>query len=112
MIPRKTLEARRPTGGTRVKGKWVDGSYTVLPNVKTTVQMINGNELQPLPEGRRSFETFVCYIRDRLNTVLDPNDEQPDELLIYGEWCEIVHRGSWQNLRKHYRYIVQRKTDK
>lgn len=112
MIPRTIVPAQRITGGVRVKGKWIPGGATPLPDIKTTIQVVEPNVMQTLPEGRRTTQSWIIYSDILLQTELEGEDE-PDEVTIEGQLCIVLSRGAWQNsLRNHRAYIVQRKTSK
>ena len=88
------------------KGKWVEGSESSF-TIKASVQPLSEEELQAMPEGRRTRETYRIFCDDVLNTVEAQN---PDEVVFGGERYEVYSAGKWQNqIINHYTYTISRK---
>ena len=105
LIPRQTLTVQRYSGGSRINGKWVNGSQTPI-SISASVQPLTAKEMQLLPESRRaSGEAYELYTNDWLRTVEDNHipphlnpDEQPDQITIFGTQfevfsCYLMHLG-------------------
>jgi hypothetical protein len=101
------ITGRKPgTGGSYVKGKWVKAEYEPF-TIFGSVQSLNPKELESLPEGRRNSQAFKIY-SDELPVALSEVDENnPAQILIFGQWYEVVSTAPFQNnLINHYKTIV------
>ncbi len=107
---RQPLKVFRKSGGSYVKSEWVDGPETEIDITATIQPLSNGEEMQVIPEGRRSNETYKLYTSSELFTVTDDN---PDEVEVYGKRFEVYGKAIWQNgLQNHDKYIVTKKIGK
>ena len=114
MIPRQLLNIRRPTGGSRVAGRWIPSGTETTLEFYASIQPLKAKEMETLPEGRRTAgESYRLYgdTQPVLQTV--KSDENPDLVDIYGDEFEIFSGKHWKNgLRSHSKYIVTRNTAK
>jgi predicted nucleotidyltransferase len=105
---RKQFTVKRKQGGSYVDGQWVPGNDVDII-IKASLQPMSPEEMDKLPEGRRTNETFKLYTKTRLYTV---TDENPDYLLIDGIGYEVVSVGKYQSdVINHYKVFIQRKAD-
>jgi len=113
LIPRQSLTVTRYTGGSKVNGKWVEGTPSTF-SINTSIQPLTSKELELLPEGRRSSgESYKLYTDSSpiLRTVSD--DENPDRVSISSQDFEVFSIERWENsIINHIKYIVTRVTSK
>ena len=106
MLGRYDYTVKRYASGSYVDGRWVEGSETEL-TIKTSVQPLNGKELEALPEGRREKSSYKGYTSLYMQTV--QNSENPDRIVIDGDEYEIFTVENWQsNIINHYKFIAQK----
>lgn len=105
---RKAVTIKRKQGGGYVDGKWVEGSDTDVV-IKASIQPLTPEEMQELPEGRRSDEAFKMYTKTKLFTITDQN---PEYVWINGFRFEVISVGKYQSkVISHYKVIVAKKAD-
>lgn len=101
LLETEEITITRVTGGTYVKGDWVEGTKDVFPNVLVNIQPITGKELEQLPESDRPKASKVIYSKteielgDRITRTLDGLDYK---LLSLRDWTAFGI--------KHYRGIM------
>lgn len=113
LIPRQSLTVTRYAGGSKVNGKWVEGTPSTF-TINASVQPLTPKEIELLPEGRRaSGENYKLYADPSpiLKTV--SGDENPDKISIYSQDFEVFSIERWENsIISHIKYIVTRVTSK
>jgi hypothetical protein len=111
-----TLDVYRYTGGSYDpdSGKYIEGSESTF-QILTSLQPINGEELQALPEARRQAATYKIYpeVVDPINLPLRTvDDENPDQIDVFGERYEIYRLENWTNdLINHQKAYLGKKTN-
>ena len=106
---RKTVLIKRKTGGGYVDGQYVEGNDVDI-FIKASIQPASQEEMQELPEGRRSDEVFKMYTKTKMFTV---TEENPDHLFINGNEYEVVSVGKYQSdVISHYKVMIAKKAVK
>ena len=104
-IFRKDLTLIRKSGGSYVDGRWAEGSET-QSIIFSGLQPLTPREMQELPEGRRTNQTYKLYSDDQMFTV---EDENPDIIVIDGERFEVISSGPYQsNIINHYKTVISK----
>lgn len=108
---RKAITFKRSTGANDVNGFWVDGP-TVDVEITASVQPMKPEEMQKLPEGRRSDETFKVFTSTKLLTATSDNPQQnADYTVIDGFKYEVISVGKHQSgVIDHYKVLIQKKS--
>ena len=113
---RKLITIKRQQGGAYINGDYVKGSDVDI-NILASQQPLTPNELQQLPEGRRTNQSFKFYTDIKLRTVNDENPENhenPDKAYIDNEPFEVTGVYPYQSgIINHYKVILTKvnKTD-
>jgi len=105
---RKPVTIKRKQGDAYdVNGFWVPGT-TIDINIKASIQPMKPEEMQQLPEGRRTDETFKIYTATK---VLPVTDQNPDYLVIDGFDYEAISVAKYQSdVISHYKVLIQKKS--
>jgi hypothetical protein len=104
---RKNLTVKRPAAGTWVGGRWQDGVIRTL-TIKASVQPATTDDLQSLPESRRTLGVYRLYSDEPFQSVIE-GKQNPDIVEIYGDDYEVMQSMPWQNnLINHYKTLVAR----
>ena len=97
------------SAGTYSAGLWVPGarsSGTIYASVQPVVQ---GQDMQALPEGRRWSDFVKVYTDSRLKVVEDGEGVQPDFVVHEGWGYELVSLfANRSGVINHYKYIAVR----
>lgn len=105
---RKTVEIKRKSGGGYVDGQYIEGTDASI-FLKASIQPASPEEMQELPEGRRTDEVFKMYTKTQMFTV---TDENPDHLLIDGQNYEVISVGKHQSdIISHYKVMISKKAN-
>ncbi len=105
---RKSVTIKRKSGGSYVDGQYIDGT-TADVILKASIQPATLEDMQELPEGRRSDEVFKMYTKTRMYTV---TDENPDFLIIDGIEYEVISIGKYQSkVISHYKVLISKKAE-
>lgn len=94
--------------GDYVQGRWVPTKNTSTVTITASVQPIDGDMLQILPEGERSMEMRTLYTTTKLNTVKETGLKVPDVVCIDGGEWEVHRVEQWQPLLDHYKCLIVR----
>jgi hypothetical protein len=111
-IFRRNLTVKRVEQGTyqNVDGLtlWVDGAETSF-TIKASVQGVDNEVLQTLPEGDRTKEMYVLYTSTELRTVT-AGVSNPDIVIIDNKEYQVIRVTSRHNLSTyataHYEIVV------
>jgi hypothetical protein len=104
MLFRQELTGYTKNPGSYVKGRWEEGEE-ILFNFFSSVQPLKGDQLESLPQGRRSSKSYNLYTDKLMNCVL--SDKNPDIVILFNERYEVYKREQWQNnIVSYYNYIV------
>lgn len=87
MLGEIDLIRRRETQGGYVNGYWVPGETVDTP-IKGSLQPAGGDDLQALPEGRRTSTTLKLYTRSEIS--LGGDGIGPDRIVDGNEEYEAV----------------------
>ena len=93
--------------GTRVKGKWVPGSF-VESTIIGRVRNFTAFEVANLPEGKTNIGHVKIYSNSALNTAVDGGSSKGDIVIWQGRYYEVVketHRP--QGVINHYKYEAE-----
>lgn len=100
------LTGTRYSAGSNAKGIITPGSTSPI-SFTSSVQPLNGKEMETLPEGRRQAETYRLYTDFALNTVDEKNKVKADRVVIFTKTFEIIKVDVWQNqVIPHYKAIA------
>lgn len=98
----------RPQGAL-VDGVWVELSTEEF-QISGTVQPVEGEELQFLPENRRETGTIKIFTSSDLNVSAEGMDISSDYVIWEDKRWEIVSKRAYGNgLIPHYKYYAQSK---
>lgn len=105
---RKPVTVKRTTAGAYVNGFWVEGGeVTPAPVIRASVQPASQDDMQLLPEGRRTTGAYRLYTNDVL--FLANGTQNADIVTIAGADYEVMADASWQNsIINHRSYLVVR----
>lgn len=84
---------------------------TSTVNIKGSVQPLDGNTMETLPENKRELETYRLYTKTQLFTTREVGGSKlkADQVEIFGKTFEVIRVEPWQNsLISHYKAIVSR----
>ena len=105
---------RRDGGSYDDDGNWVGGTPVTF-QIKSSIQPLRGEDMESLPEARRKKATYKIYpeIIDKSFLPLGTVDEDnPDELIIYGRTYEIYRLENCANdLINHQKAFLGLKTN-
>ena len=111
-IFRRNLTVKRVERGSyqNVEGLtlWVDGDETSF-TIKASVQGVDNEVLQTLPEGDRTKEIYILYTSTELKTVI-AGVSTPDIVIIDNKEYQVIRVTSRHNLSTyataHYEILV------
>ena len=107
-IFRRPLVVHREAEGSWQDGVWGPGESIEI-NIRASVQPSRQEDMEMLPEGRRSTEALRLYTDAELRTIDPDGQTQPDRVDIGGIMHEVTARAPWQNnIINHNRYVVTR----
>ena len=97
----QTVRLSRPVLGEYVGGVWKD--YPPMQfNIQSSVQPASSSDLKLLPEGRRLDARYTLYSTQKI--------QEQDEVLLFGQWYEILHVSVWQNkILPHHMAVAVKK---
>lgn len=99
--------------GERVKGRWVEGSET-RTEFAGTWQPASGQDLQKLPEGKRSDETFKCFAPIEIEFTAADADKgvSGDRIEKDGVRYEVILAAPWNNgILPHWELLCKREKE-
>lgn len=100
-LSNETLTIKRKTGGSYVNGNWNDGVESTF-EIMGSVQPLNGEELQRLPENLRTKRTVKIYTKTEVENndtvVIDSTDFQ---IYVVEDWTR-------HSFLAHYKIIAIR----
>lgn len=89
-----------------VRGIWIEISGTSFI-ILASVQPLNPRDMQELPEGRYTSQSFKMYSSIKLLTV--EQTKNPDIILIDGERFEVTGMFPYQsNIISHYKMLIEK----
>ncbi len=105
---RKPYTITRYAAGTTVKGRFVAGSSSAL-TIQASVQPVTGEDLKPLPEGRRLDDYVKVYTDSNLQMMQETTGTNPDRLTWRGHTYECISADVRQmDVISHYKYIFSK----
>lgn len=110
---RSPITLRRPSPGSYVNGRWVEGA-TTDSTITASIQPLTGEDMQSLPEARRESEAYNMFTSTQVRTVQEAGSNQnSDRILFGGKEFEVHQVHTWQNnanftIVNHYRYFILR----
>ena len=110
---RSPIILRRPSAGSYVNGRWVEGS-TTNSTITASIQPVTGEDMEELPEARRESEAYKMYTSTEIKTIQEAgSDQNADRVLFFGKEFEVHQVNPWQNNSNfknvnHYKYLVLR----
>jgi len=106
---RTELTVTRPPNQELVKGRWVDIGIPTTLTIKASVQGLNADVAQTLPQGYNTIGTRVLYTSTELRTASVGN-HQPDVVTIDGLKFQVKEVTKRANIKRyctnHYQVIV------
>jgi len=92
-----SIDITRFAAGSRVKGRYVKGAPTVIPDVFVSVQPAKPNEILRLPEGQRTKEVLRIFSNpvDQLFTVRENGNISADRINWKGQDYEVAMVEDW-----------------
>lgn len=93
------------------QGEYVDGIYQPGQDVERTarysVQPASPQDMEMLPEGRRTNQSFALFGDERIRPADDSEGTNAEQVVIDGERYECMRSEPWQNsIVSHYRMVV------
>lgn len=105
---RRALVVTRKTAGTVVDGLYVEGVTSSI-NITASVQPLMPEEVDQLPEGKRTSDPRWLFTYTELNPASSAN---PDLVSIDGSLYEVDKVGQWQNnVINHYKCLVYKQLE-
>lgn len=102
-----TVERRGPkTLGS--DGLFTGPVATTLTSLSVSLQPMNGDEQQLLPEGLRTTEVVKIYSRDELRVADAPNGVQSDRVVYKGETYEVFDIQDWNDHGKFFKVLAKK----
>ena len=103
---RKTITVTRTAPGSYVNGMWVEGSVSSL-SARMSIQPLRLEEMDALPEGRRSSKAVKIYSDALLLPADQEASQNADKVLWQGKTWEVVACDSYQmGLIPHYKALA------
>ena len=104
---RRDVVVKRPAAGSYVNGVWVAGAESTL-SVKASVQPATTEDLQSLPENRRTLGAYRLYSSTRFQSLVE-GEQNPDIIVIDGQDYEVTQVEPWLNgIITHYKALAVR----
>lgn len=105
----KPLTGTRFGPPVRVGGRVISlGSETPLA-FNGSEQPMTANEMNSLPEGRRTSSTKKLFVDIKLNSIEESNNTNPDRIILVDGTYEVFRVQDWQNgIIPHYVAFVTR----
>lgn len=105
---RKPYTITRKAAGSYVNGLFVAGSPSTL-TIQASIQPVSGEDLKPLPEGRRLDDYIKVYTDSNLQMLQESTGKQPDQLTWRGHTYECISVDARQmDVINHYKYIFSK----
>ena len=108
---RKPLTVRRVPQGSYIDGAWVENGSEIVFTITASVQGVDAEILQTLPEGYRTSETHILYTSTQLYTS-QLDFRNPDVVEINGHKFQVIKVTKQDNIKNyptnHYEVIVVR----
>jgi hypothetical protein len=103
---RKVKTLLTEAAGTYTSGVWVRGTRTDTTVTCSAQPVVQGQDLNPMPEGRHMSDFAKFYSSTRLKVAADGEGIQPDIIVHEGYGYEIVSLDTNQSdVINHYKYI-------
>ena len=106
---RKPLTVRRVPQGSYIDGAWVENGSEIVFTITASVQGVDAEILQTLPEGYRTKEAHILYTSAELKTS-QLNLRKPDVVEIDGDKFQVIKVTKKDNIKNyptnHYEVIV------
>lgn len=99
--------------GERVNGRWVEGDET-RTEFAGTWQPASGKDMEKLPEGKRSDETFKCFAPIDIEFTAADTEKgvSGDRIEKDGKRYEVILAAQWNNgLLPHWELMCQREKE-
>lgn len=100
---------RQKNEGSYINGRWQPTSKLETFEIVASIQPIDGNQLQLLPEGERTSEMRNLYTATKLNTANEDKTINADIILIGSDYWEVQKVETWSpNLLNHFKCLIVR----
>ena len=103
----KPYTARRFPANSVVDYRQVEGTPTEF-TIRASVQPVTGEELQLLPEGRRSRRVLKAYTPTVLRTADERTQTPADQVQVDGEWFEVQQTWRQRVIIPHSKVLLVR----
>lgn len=101
----------KPRTGSYIKGRWTETIGDTV-TIKASFQPTNGEDLQALPEGFRSEDTFKIYTKTPITGVRQGTDVKGDIIIKDSVTYEVIQVIPWVNgIVTHYKAIIMREKE-
>lgn len=103
---RKLVTGNRSQPGSYVDGVWVNGTTEPI-SFYSSVQPAPAEDLETLPEARRTSEAYNLFTCSELFPTSKERDAESDTVDLFGRDFEVVSVSKWQNnVINHYKALV------
>lgn len=104
---KQTLTVKRSDASQQITGHLLQPGTITTFTIETTVQPASKTDLDSLPEGRRTTETFKIYPDKELITADQPSQQNSDVVEYNGEDYLVIKVENWQNsIIPHYKAMM------
>jgi hypothetical protein len=104
----QTLPVTRSAGGGYVNGFWVENAQEEF-DIIASVQPLNDQEIEFLPEGDRTKAAKKIYTATELRVHVSETSAKPDLVGIEGDEYKVIRVQRWHG---HYKCLVVRESEK
>lgn len=107
LLGERLVTRRRFAPGTRVTGKWVEGAATDTA-IQASIQPARGDDLLPLPEGRRTHMVRKVYSATEISAGRD--GVSPDRIIDGADEYEVIMAAPYPGMLGlgHYKALVEK----
>lgn len=97
---------RSKNAGSYINGAWVESCKKEELNILMSIQPMDGNTLQMLPEGERASEMRKIYSAKKLNTVSEVGKKNADQVFDGCNYWEVHKVMNWDSTINHFECVA------
>lgn len=101
----RSLTRRTFAAGSRTAGRWVEGTATTT-TIQGSLQPLNGDELQSLPEGERQRKSRKVYTTTALYAGSVDAGRRADQVVDGSDTWDVRSVSAWYAVLGHYKAIL------
>ena len=101
----RSLTRRTFASGSRVDGRWVEGTASTS-TFTGSLQPLNGDELQTLPEGERQRKSRKVYTTTALYAGGVSAERRADQVVDGSDTWDVRSVSEWDAVLGHYKAIL------